>query len=100
MAILIGHNTTTGVSTYAHADPDNPNGVIYSKHSDAQAVLDVNAEQRAITEGARFGESRHVARIPAHIMGQLVASGAHLDRAYMRKFVRDNPQFQTFGKTW
>jgi len=87
-------DATTGIITKVH---DVGNKVSIEKSYDAQPFLDYAAEMRAVTDGEKWGEMRHIGSIP---MAELATMMRHDDisKKELHKWLKKNPKFVTFNK--
>lgn len=89
------YNPWSGAKTTYWLHDDS---MIVRKTFDAQPYLDAAAEERAVTSGERWGETRKIAHIPPVIMGQLMRDGILFDQKRMKAWLKENPAFCTFEK--
>lgn len=86
----------TGIKSTVH-ELENGKTVI-QKTYDAQPFLDVAAEARAVTEGERWGEMRHIGSIPMAELATMMRQDGSIDKKRCLQFLKSNPAFVTFSK--
>lgn len=71
---------------------------VYQKTYDAEPFLRVAAEDRAQTEGQRWGEMRKVGTIPMAELAKMMRQDGSLDTARCMAWIKANPAFCSFTK--
>lgn len=85
----------TGIVTKVHR---TENKVAIQKTYDAEPFLTAAAEARAMTEGDRWGEMRHVGYIPMAELSQFFRQDGGFDKTRCIAWLKQNPAFVTFSK--
>ena len=99
--ILLGHNATTGVSTYYHNNPDEIGGMAIERRQDLTEFHESQAREVQASEGERFGEVRRVGRIPSIYLADLLRDGKLFDEKYMMGWFKDHPEcFSFHNRNW
>ncbi len=71
---------------------------VIQKTYDAEPLLDFCAEKRAVTEGERWGDMRHIGTIPAAELATMMRQDGTIDKKRCVEFLKKNPAFCTFTK--
>lgn len=87
----------TGIKTTVHYLEDAGRTVI-QKTYDAQPLVDACAEARAVTEGERWGDMRHIGTIPMAELATMMRQDGTIDKKRCIEFLKKNPAFVTFNK--
>jgi hypothetical protein len=87
----------TGIKTTVHYLEDAGKTVI-QKTYDAQPLVDACAEARAVTEGERWGDMRHIGTIPMAELATMMRQDGTIDKKRCIEFLKKNPAFVTFNK--
>lgn len=96
MAILLkDHDRQTGITTVVH---ETETKVAIEKKYDAAPLLDAAQEQRAMTEGERWGEMRHVGYIPMAELATMLRQDGGFDRSRVITWLKANPKLVTFDR--
>lgn len=85
----------TGIATKVH---QTETGTTIEKQYDAQPFIDAAAEQRAVTDGEKWGEMRHVGYIPMAELATMMRQDGTIDRKRCIEFLKKNPALVTFNK--
>jgi len=86
----------TGIITKVHK---NDNKWTFEKKYDAEPFLKHAAEQRALTEGQRWGEGpRYVGTIPPAEFAKMLRQDGGFDRSRVMAWLKANPALVTFSK--
>lgn len=87
----------TGIKTTVHYLEDAGKTVI-QKTYDAEPLLDACAEARAVTEGEKWGEMRHIGTIPAAELATMMRQDGGIDPKRLQAWLKGNQRFVTFSK--
>lgn len=97
---LVGYDPLTGVETWFHPSDDGEKFTIEERNSAEwnQAVVDLNKAQMNDTAGQKFGDGKHVARLPMSVFIDLQRKGITKDEKAFRAWLNDpdNRFFRTF----
>lgn len=91
--ILKDINPHTGAVTQVH---DIDGKTVFQKTFDAEPFLKQAAEERAASQGERWGEGRKVGSIPMEVLGQFMRQDGGLDVKRLEAWLRANPAFVSF----
>lgn len=89
------HDAQLGISTAVHS---TETGLQIVKTYDAEPFLDVAKEARAMTDGDRWGEMRHVGFIPMAELAKFMRQDGGFDHKRCMAWLKANPAFCTFSK--
>lgn len=89
------YNPYHGVKTTYWLHDDS---LIVRKTFDAEPFKKYAAEQRAVTRGERWGETRKIATIPPAMYGQLIRDGIAFDEKRMTQWLKEHPDLVVFEK--
>jgi hypothetical protein len=85
-----------GIRTRVH---ETETKTVIEKIFDAEPMLEVAAERRALTRGDSWGDvGRHVGFIPMAELATMMRQDGTLDKKRVREFLQKNPAFVTFEK--
>jgi hypothetical protein len=71
---------------------------VFQKTYDAEPFLRVAAEDRAQTDGQRWGEMRKVGTIPMAELAKMMRQDGTIDRDRCMAWIKANPAFCSFTK--
>lgn len=89
-------NNETGIITKLH-DVGGKHKIV-EKTYDAQPILDYAAEQRAITDGEKWGDMRKIGVIPMAEYAKMISGDRQAAKEQLNAFLKKNPKFVTFNK--
>lgn len=89
------YNPWSGVKTTYWINDDS---FIVKKTFDAEPYLRAAAEERAVTRGEKWGETRKIASIPPAMYGQLIRDGIAFDEKRMTQWLKEHPDLVVFEK--
>ena len=95
MKTLEDFNPNLGIKTELHEEDGR---VVIAKKWDAEPMLRACAEERAATEGQRWGEMRKVGTIPMAELAKMMRQDGTIDNARCLAWIKANPAFVTFSK--
>lgn len=95
MKTLQEFNPHLGIKTELHEEDGR---VVIAKKWDAEPMLKACAEERAVTEGQRWGEFRKVGTIPMAELAKLMRQDGTIDQQRCLAWIKANPAFVTFSK--
>ncbi len=84
-----------GIRTKVHRTDDR---LVIEKEWDASPLLETAAAARAMTEGDRWGEMRHVGFIPMAELAKFMRQDGGFDHSRCMAWLKQNPAFVTFSK--
>lgn len=95
MKTLEDFNPNLGIKTELHEEDGR---VVIAKKWDAEPMLRACAEERAHTEGQRWGEMRKVGTIPMAELAKMMRQDGTIDNARCVAYLKANPAFVTYTK--
>lgn len=93
--ILLKENPTTGTQTWYETEDELQRSTTEQNVDD---ILKYCAEQRAMTQGEKYGDMRKAFLMPMNVVGQAMREGWLFDKERVRQWVRENPAFKTFDR--
>lgn len=91
------YDAQTGIKTTVH-HIDDADRMVIQKTYDASPFLKIAAEMRAETEGAKWGEMRHVGFIPMAELATMMRQDGTIDNKRAMAWLKANPAMATFSK--
>ena len=85
----------TGITTTVHGLESK---TVIQKSYDAHPMLEQAAAARAMTDGERWGEMRHVGYIPMAELATFYRQDGRIDKKRAIEWLKKNPAFVTFNK--
>jgi hypothetical protein len=89
------HDSHLGISTSVHS---TETGLQIVKTWDAEPFLEAAKDARAMTDGDRWGEMRHVGFIPMAVLGTFMRQDGGFDKSRCIQWLKENPAMCTFSK--
>jgi hypothetical protein len=89
------HDAELGITSTVH---EVGSKTVIKKTYDAQPMLDACANERAFTDGDRWGEFRKVGTIPMAELATMMRQDGTIDNKRAVAWLKANPAFVTFGK--
>lgn len=95
---LFSFNPLTGVENYRHDDPDGKySAIIETVQPGLEHIADYCREAREANKFKGHGDIAMAYKIPAAMAGRLMAEGKLFDEAYMKKWVKEHPEYSVSG---
>jgi hypothetical protein len=89
------HDTQLGITSQVH---DVDGKIVIQKTYDAEPIVQACADERAFTEGQKWGEFRKVGTIPMAELATMMRQDGTIDPARVQAWLKSNPAFVTFGR--
>lgn len=89
------HNADLGITSVVH---DLDGKVVIQKTYDSEPLLKACADERAFTEGQKWGEFRKVGTVPMAELAKMMRQDGTIDVKRAAAWLKKNPKLVTFSK--